>query len=283
MKQTAIWRWVRTGASRPSGSGHSPDPRRPAMIGPGIVDLRPWVVLPGLVDLHVHLEQLPNAGLGSGIGLLPWLERYTFPLERAFDEATAERMAPAAFPGHGAGGHDDRPHLRPRRRAASVDAMFRAAEAHGMRAVIGMVIMDRFTHDRLPARTGTRGGPARVGGAVRAVARRRRRSARLCVHTALRPHLLARDAASVGRPGASLRHPLADTPLGGPSVRSPRLRASTRRRAITSTSTTRPVAWARRASSRMPSISPTGSWTGSSSQAAASHTARRRTCSLPPG
>ena len=34
--------------------------------------------------------------------------------------------------------------------AASVDAMFRAAEAHGMRAVIGMVIMDRFTHDRLP-------------------------------------------------------------------------------------------------------------------------------------
>ena len=64
---------------------------------PGAVDLRPWVVMPGLVDLHAHLPQLPNAGVGAGLHLLDWLERYIFPLERDFDEETAERLAPAAF------------------------------------------------------------------------------------------------------------------------------------------------------------------------------------------
>ncbi|HEX6654898.1 MAG TPA: hypothetical protein VF153_01675, partial [Candidatus Limnocylindria bacterium] len=51
-----------------------------------LVDLRPWVVLPGMVDLHAHLPQMPNAGLGAGLHLLDWLERYIFPLEREFDE-----------------------------------------------------------------------------------------------------------------------------------------------------------------------------------------------------
>src|SRR5689334_21268430 len=53
----------------------------------GAVDLRPLVLLPGMVDLHAHLPQLPNAGLGAGLDLLTWLERYIFPLERRFDDA----------------------------------------------------------------------------------------------------------------------------------------------------------------------------------------------------
>src|SRR5215211_7543922 len=61
------------------------------------IDLRPLVLLPGMVDLHAHLPQLPNAGLGAGLDLLTWLERYIFPLERAFDVEDAERLAPAAF------------------------------------------------------------------------------------------------------------------------------------------------------------------------------------------
>ena len=44
-------------------------------------------LLPGMVDLHAHLPQLPNAGLGAGLDLLTWLERYIFPLERGFDVA----------------------------------------------------------------------------------------------------------------------------------------------------------------------------------------------------
>jgi guanine deaminase len=109
-------------------------------------DLRPWVVLPGMVDLHAHLPQLPNAGLGAGMDLLAWLERYIFSLERGFDVPTAERVAPMAWRAFAAAGtttalvygavYED-----------SLDATFRAAEAHGIRAIVGKVMMDRITYD----------------------------------------------------------------------------------------------------------------------------------------
>lgn len=112
-----------------------------------VVDLRPWVVMPGLVDLHAHLPQLPNAGVGAGLHLLEWLERYIFPLERAFDEVAAEELAPAAFRALARAGTTTvvaygaiwQP---------SLDACFRAAETHGIRAVIGKVMMDRLSYDR---------------------------------------------------------------------------------------------------------------------------------------
>ena len=110
------------------------------------LDVRPLVVMPGLVDTHVHLPQIPAAGLGAGMHLLGWLERYVFPLEREFDVPTAEHQAPqvyaamaaagtTTFAGYGAIWAD------------SVDACFRAAEAHGIRAIIGKVLMDRVTYD----------------------------------------------------------------------------------------------------------------------------------------
>ena len=61
-------------------------------------------MLPGLIDLHVHLPQLPNAGVGAGLHLLDWLERYIFPLERAYDRSVAERQAPAAWRAFAAAG-----------------------------------------------------------------------------------------------------------------------------------------------------------------------------------
>ena len=110
------------------------------------LDLRPLVVMPGMVDLHVHLPQLPNAGLGGGLDLLTWLERHIFPLERGFDRARAEIEAPAAFRALAAAGTTTAvayAALWP----DSTDAAFAAAEAHGIRAVIGKVMMDRGSYD----------------------------------------------------------------------------------------------------------------------------------------
>jgi len=111
-----------------------------------VFDLRPHVLMPGMVDLHTHLPQIPNAGLGSGLDLLTWLDRYIFPLERAYDRSVAEHQAPLAFRAFAAAGTttvvaysalwED-----------STDAAFAAAEAHGIRAVIGKVMMDRLTYD----------------------------------------------------------------------------------------------------------------------------------------
>ena len=110
------------------------------------IDLRPWLILPGMVDLHLHLPQLPNAGLGAGLDLLTWLERYIFPLERDFDRSAAERLAPAAFQAMAAAGTTTAlmygAVFEP-----SLDAAFEAAEAHGIRAVIGKVMMDRLRYD----------------------------------------------------------------------------------------------------------------------------------------
>jgi guanine deaminase len=111
------------------------------------IDLRPLVLLPGMVDLHAHLPQLPNAGLGFGLDLLTWLERYTFPVERRFDDAeAAARLAPAAFRAFAAAGTTSVLAYGAVFKA-SMDGAFEAAEAHGIRAILGKVMMDRVTYD----------------------------------------------------------------------------------------------------------------------------------------
>ena len=121
-------------------------PADPDTTAPEIIDLRPWVLMPGMVDLHAHLPQLPNAGLGAGMDLLAWLERYIFPLERSFDVPTAERVAPAAWRAFAAAGTTTAL-VYGAVYEASLDTTFRAAEAHGIRAIVGKVMMDRITYD----------------------------------------------------------------------------------------------------------------------------------------
>ena len=129
----------------PAGDGSVGDPALAATRGP-VIDVRPMLLLPGMVDLHAHLPQLPNAGLGAGLDLLTWLERYIFPMEREFDEAQAERLAPAAFRAFAAAGTTTAV-IYTAVYEPSTEATFRAAEAHGLRAVIGKVMMDRLSYD----------------------------------------------------------------------------------------------------------------------------------------
>lgn len=130
--------------------GH-PDPGGEVPPAGDVVDLRPLVLLPGMVDLHVHLPQIPNAGVGAGLHLLDWLERYIFPLERGFDQAAAERLAPAACRAFAAAGTTTAL-MYGAVYEASIDASFAAAEAHGLRVILGKVMMDRLTYDpRLPS------------------------------------------------------------------------------------------------------------------------------------
>lgn len=110
------------------------------------LDLRPMLLLPGMVDLHAHLPQLPNAGLGAGLDLLTWLERYIFPLERDFSAEMAANLAPRAFQAFAAAGSTTVV-LYGAVYQASIETAFAAAEAYGIRAVIGKVMMDRLRYD----------------------------------------------------------------------------------------------------------------------------------------
>ena len=118
-----------------------------AAVAAHVVDLRPLVVLPGLVDLHAHLPQLPNAGLGFALDLLTWLDRLTFPTERSWaDPAVARRQSPSIFRAFAAAGTTTVVAYGVVYEAA-MDVAFAAAEAHGIRAILGKVMMDRVTYD----------------------------------------------------------------------------------------------------------------------------------------
>ena len=111
------------------------------------IDVRPWVLLPGMVDTHAHLPQMPNAGVGFALDLLTWLDRLTFPTERSWsDPAVAERLAPAIFEAFAAAGTTTVLGYGAVYQAA-MDIAFEAAESHGIRAILGKVMMDRVTYD----------------------------------------------------------------------------------------------------------------------------------------
>src|SRR5512146_1714394 len=144
--------WAKRSAGDPRGVSTNADPDAGGVADRGadeprdVVDLRPLILMPGMVDLHVHLPQLPNAGVGAGLDVLTWLQRYTFAIERAFDVPTAERLAPRAFRALAAAGTTTAV-VYGAAYERSLDAAFRAAEAHGIRAVIGKVMMDRGAYD----------------------------------------------------------------------------------------------------------------------------------------
>jgi len=103
--------------------------------------------MPGMVDTHAHLPQLPNAGIGFGLDLLTWLDRLTFPTERSWSSvAVARRLAPGIFEAFAAAGTTTVLAYGVIYEAA-MDAAFEAAEANGIRAILGKVMMDRGTYD----------------------------------------------------------------------------------------------------------------------------------------
>jgi guanine deaminase len=100
------------------------------------------LVLPGFVDSHVHSAQIDVIG-SYGTELLDWLTTHTFPAEaRHAEPAHAEHAAAHfldALLAHGTTSAVVFPTVH----AGSVDAIFAAAEARGMRLVAGKVLMDR--------------------------------------------------------------------------------------------------------------------------------------------
>jgi guanine deaminase len=106
------------------------------------------LILPGFIDTHVHSAQLDVIG-SWGAQLLDWLETYTFPAEvRQADAAQATATAALfldALLAHGTTSAVVFPTVHP----SSVDALFGAAEARGMRLITGKVLMDRHAPEGL--------------------------------------------------------------------------------------------------------------------------------------
>jgi guanine deaminase len=107
-------------------------------------------IFPGLVDCHTHLPQYPAVARGEG-ELLPWLRDIIFPLEREFRGERAREEAPRFF----------RELARNGTTAAAMftaiseggcEAAFEAAQASGLRAIIGKMMMDTGSYGSLQPR-----------------------------------------------------------------------------------------------------------------------------------
>lgn len=106
------------------------------------IDLWPQIIMPGLIDAHAHIPQYAFAGIGH-LPLLEWLKTYTFPHEESFSQVRQQsqseslnffreclRYGTTTVVAYATSGID------------STHECFRAAEKVGIRAFIGLVLMD---------------------------------------------------------------------------------------------------------------------------------------------
>ena len=118
-----------------------------------VVDFGDALVMPGFVDTHTHLPQYAFTGLGD-LPLLPWLETYTFPHERAFCDPTLARararhffqacLAMGTTTVMACGTHHEE----------AVHIAFEEARSAGIRAGIGLVLMDSNVPDDFATESG---------------------------------------------------------------------------------------------------------------------------------
>ncbi|NJN85437.1 MAG: guanine deaminase [Leptolyngbyaceae cyanobacterium SL_7_1] len=113
-----------------------------------ITDYSGKLLTPGLIDLHIHFPQTEMIA-AHGEQLLEWLEQYTFPVERKFqDSAYAEQVAEIFITELLRNGTTTAVVLASVH-PESVNAVFEAADRHHLRLIAGKVMMDRNAPDFL--------------------------------------------------------------------------------------------------------------------------------------
>lgn len=104
------------------------------------------ILAPGFIDLHVHFPQLDVIGSPAS-GLLPWLENYTFPQESRFADAEHAAATAEFFLQELLRNGVTTALTFASSHPASVDALFTAAQARGLRLITGKVLQDRHSPD----------------------------------------------------------------------------------------------------------------------------------------
>ncbi|WP_084649199.1 guanine deaminase [Saccharospirillum impatiens] len=106
-----------------------------------------WI-LPGLIDTHVHAAQMPVIA-SWGEQLLDWLNRYTFPAERRFEDPAIARQQSNVFLDALLAHGTTTAMVFGTVHEAGTDALFDAAHKRQMALIAGKVLMDRNCPDYL--------------------------------------------------------------------------------------------------------------------------------------
>lgn len=110
--------------------------------GTVVHDYRGKLIMPGFIDTHIHYPQTDMIA-SPAAGLLPWLERYTFPTERRFEDPVHAREVSKFFLDQllRCGTTTAMVYCTVHRQ--SVDAFFEESASRNLRMVAGKVLMDR--------------------------------------------------------------------------------------------------------------------------------------------
>ena len=100
------------------------------------------LILPGFIDTHVHSPQL-DVIASYGSELLDWLDTHTFPAEARYAEEVVAREGAARFLDALLAHGTTSAAVFPTVHKVSVDTLFEAAAARGMRVISGKILMDR--------------------------------------------------------------------------------------------------------------------------------------------
>ena len=107
-----------------------------------VIDRRGKVIVPGFVDTHVHYSQV-DVIASYGEQLLDWLERFTFPVERGFEDPARASETASFFLDELLKNGTTTAAVYATVHPASVDAFFDAAMSRNLRMATGKVLMDR--------------------------------------------------------------------------------------------------------------------------------------------
>lgn len=118
-----------------------------AVRGP-LIDLRPALVVPGFVDAHVHYPQTRAVGSASG-PLLDWLEQTIFPEEARFADLAHAREVGREFTGRLLAAGTTTAAVYSSSSPGATATCFEALEAAGLRAVVGLTLMDQSCPEAL--------------------------------------------------------------------------------------------------------------------------------------
>ena len=116
--------------------------------GVQVHDYRGMLITPGFIDTHLHYPQTDMIA-SPAPGLLPWLDTYTFPTERRFEDPEHGRAVADFFLDELLRCGTTTAMVYCTVHRASVDAFFEASEARALRMVAGKVLMDRHCPDFL--------------------------------------------------------------------------------------------------------------------------------------
>lgn len=100
------------------------------------------IIAPGFVDLHIHYPQTNVIG-SPAPGLLPWLENYTFPEEKRFEQPDYSEEAASFFVDELMRNGVTTALAFATSHPQSVQALFGQAQKRSMRMITGLCLMDR--------------------------------------------------------------------------------------------------------------------------------------------